>query len=556
MFGQALSTVETWNGAQSQGSTGSARVDLFFKALRSTSDAEISRLTARAFAESESDTGKLVFQARDCRGGKGERDVFIKMIKWYLDSGRESFVQKHLKYVPYFGYWKDLNRLFGTKAEPFVIQLYVEMLTMDLTRLQRAKRDPENRPLTSISLAAKWVPNENSEKDQKFKAAKKIAKALGVTMKEYRKAVLRPLRQHIEVVEALMCNGEWDHIQYGQVPSICMMKHRKAFARNDAERFAAYLESVKKGDQKINASQLSPHELVHHYIGKVLQTENDTINAQWESLVGFHRAKCTLTNAIAVCDMSGSMMQSLGGNKASAYQVIDASIGMSMLIADCVAEPFRNQVITFSEKPRFHQIKGSTLKDRVADVLAISDWGMTTDFEAVFEMILQKAANYTYTDSNGIQHQGLPESEMPKTVFVFSDMQFNAARFCGRCRSGTNGYTVCSCPANQMTNLEAVRTRYQVAGYSVPFLVFWNLAGNTVDFPSVASDAGVALVSGYSPAIMKLFASGASMNPYNVMRSAIDDSRYDVIGCFKDLTLEELYYGKQVDNDEKVITIE
>ena len=40
------------------------------------------------------------------------------------------------------------------------------------------------------------------------------------------------------------------------------------------------------------------------------------------------------------------------------------------------------------------------------------------------------------------------------------------------------------------------------------------------------------------------------------MRAAIDDSRYDVIGGFKDLSLEELYYGQQRNSsDEKLLKL-
>jgi hypothetical protein len=189
-----------------------------------------------------------------------------------------------------------------------------------------------------------------------------------------------------------MCGKQWDKIKYGEVPSICMMKHRKAFSKNDAGRFTAFLESVKRGEQTINASQLFPHELVSHYISKHGQ-HDDTINLQYQSLVDFYRAKGTLKKAIAICDVSGSMETPMG--QKSGYQVIDASVGLSLLIADCVEEPFRNQIVTFSSTPRFHQIKGATLEDRIRDMRAIRDWGQTTNFEAVFEMILKKSLEYT-----------------------------------------------------------------------------------------------------------------------------------------------------------------
>jgi hypothetical protein len=558
MFAKALSTVTTEKGAKSHGSTGSGRVDYFFKTLRSTPPSEIHRMLSRAYSESETDAGKLVFQLRDCRGGKGERKAFYESLKWYLENGKSEFVEKHLRLVPYFGYWKDLNELFGTAAEPYVVRLYAEMLSKDKDRLSVAKErnntgDSENLNV-SISLAAKWVPSEDSAPDTKFKAATKIAKQLGVTMKVYRTEYLRPLREHIGIVETYMCGKQWDKIKYGEVPSICMMKHRKAFTKNDSNRFASFLESVKRGEQTINASQLFPHELVAHYISKK-QGHDDTINLQYQALVNFYRSKGTLTNAIAICDVSGSMEVPMG--QKSGYQVIDASVGLSLLISDCVSEPFRNQIITFSSTPRFHQIKGATLGDRIRDMRNIHDWGQTTNFQAVFEMILQKAKEYTYTDADGSPKVGLPANQLPQTIFVFSDMQFDQTRHCDHCISGKHYYpgfgygstNTCLCPSGTLSNLDAIRHKYTVAGYPMPQMVFWNLRGDTPDFPATSDEAGVALVSGYSPALMKLFMTGMSMNPYNAMRAAIDDERYDAICSKEPKTLEQLYYGVKTDEE-------
>lgn len=560
MFAKALSTVTNEKGAKSHGSTGSGRVDYFFKVLRSTPVPELERMLSAAYSESDQDAGKLVFQLRDCRGGKGERKPFEDSLKWYVNSGRGQFVTENLKYVPYFGYWKDLNKLFGTAVESNVIDLYAQILQMDIERLNRAREHTkEGGELNvSISLAAKWAPSEKSEFDRKFGAAKKIAKRLGVSLKDYRRNYLSPLREHIGVVEKYMCDKQWDQIKYGQVPSVCMLKHRKAFARNDAERFAAFLESVNRGEEKINASQLFPHELAATYVSKRGHSSDATVNAQWDALVKFHRSKGTLKNAIAVCDVSGSMFQSMGAK--TGYQVIDGSVGMSMLISECVAEPYRNQIITFSAKPRFHEIKGTTLYDKCKNIMH-NDWGMTTNFQAVFEMILDKAVKYQYVDSEGVQHTGLPVEEMPSTIFVFSDMQFDQAQaYPGQTNDWSYSNTT-RVGSNQITNLEAIRVKYHKAGYPIPQMVFWNLRGDTPDFPATSDESGVALVSGYSPALMKLFMTGMSMNPYNAMRAAIDDPRYDLIDGSESKTLSELYYGTDGQNakgtpDAKVIKVE
>jgi len=63
----------------------------------------------------------------------------------------------------------------------------------------------------------------------------------------------------------------------------------------------------------------------------------------------------------------------------------------------------------------------------------------------------------------------------------------------------------------------------------MPEIVFWNLRGNTLDFP-VNQATGVAMISGFTTAILSSLLNGkGELNPYSVMRGALDNSRYDPI---------------------------
>ncbi|MFK5950116.1 MAG: DUF2828 family protein [Methylococcales bacterium] len=560
MFTKALTSTATTteNGAKSHGSTGSKRVDYFFKVLRSTPQESINSLLSGAHNESPEDAIKLVFQLRDCRGGKGERDATTRSLKWYMNNGHIDIVRSYLKFLPYFGYWKDLHNFFGTDLESDVISLFAEIITKDIARLKKAKDandvNEDGDLNVSITLAGKYIPSEKSKMDLKFSAAKKIAKCLGVTMSVYRKEYITPLRNHIKIVETYMCAKQWDTIKYGQVPSVCMMKHRKAFTRNDTNRFEEFIKSVEKGDETINATQLFPHQLVHDYISKRAGSD-PVINAQWEALVTHFKAQGSLGNSIAVCDVSGSMTCDLG--KKSGYQAIDASIGLSLLMAECAPKPFQS-LISFSSKPEFMELKGDNLYQRITNI-SKNNWTMNTDFQAVFEMILERAKGYTYFDEETkTMKNGIPVDQMPTSIFVFSDMQFDRTRFCRNCNPTDNevrngwGYAVNACKcvgSGQISNLDAVRVKYASAGYPMPQMVFWNLNGKTLDFPATSDESGIALVSGYSPSLMKLFMTGASMNPYNVMRGAIDDTRYDLISKKHiEMTLEDIYYNSGVES--------
>lgn len=72
------------------------------------------------------------------------------------------------------------------------------------------------------------------------------------------------------LVQALMSKRKWSEIDYSRVASVCMMRNKKTFAFQDKERLREFLVKVKKGEAKINAGALKPHELVHEAMLKTL----------------------------------------------------------------------------------------------------------------------------------------------------------------------------------------------------------------------------------------------------------------------------------------------
>jgi hypothetical protein len=153
--------------------------------------------------------------------------------------------------------------------------------------------------------------------------------------------------------------------------------------------------------------------------------------------------------------------------------------------------------LTFHERPEFHRITGTSLHERAAS-LAGSRWGGSTNFEATFRLILSKALEYK-----------LSPADMPKTLLVISDMQFNSA--------------------GHMTNYQALVKAYEEAGYEVPRLVFWNVNGSTTDVPVTASQADTAMISGFSVDILRDVLKGEDITPFKVMMRTLDREDYQVI---------------------------
>ena len=231
----------TENGAFAYSTTNNALLDLFAQigSLRPRSDAEIIMKIADAMAIDPVLTTKMVFHAGNVRGGLGERRTFRIAIK-YLAKSYPSIVKANAHLIPHFNRWDSIFVLVGTPCENEMWEIVKEQLTLDMEGLMKSKTSA--KPV-GISLLAKWMPTETAHKRETCELAKKAMRKLGMTPRQYRK-VLSALRKHLNIVEGLMSAGQWDKVEYPAVPSYAMKNYRNAFARHDADGFAAYKESL------------------------------------------------------------------------------------------------------------------------------------------------------------------------------------------------------------------------------------------------------------------------------------------------------------------------
>jgi len=482
----------TNNGAVTYASSGDARVNFFFKAVRGWDENQVRGHLVAAWQVNPLDTLKLIFQTRDCRGGKGEKHLFKICMYWLLLNHPE-VLEKNLPHVPTFGTWKDLLALIGTPMENAALDLYADQLQKDLAAANTPLAEGEKKK-NSVSLAIKWAPTEGHKDDRATKAAHKLASKLTggskTALRDYRKVYVSPLRKHLRVTETFMCANEWDKIPYSGVPSRCMNISKKAFTKHDADRFNQFLADVAAGKTTIKGTQLFPHELVQQYKGST--PIDPVIEEQWKVIVNQCRTLGSLSSSIIISDVSGSM----------SGVPMEVSVALGLLISELTAPPFKDLVITFHENPTFHQVKGNNLCERVKNLRA-APWGGTTNFQAVFDMILEKA-----------KQNNLPQQAMPKRLFVISDMQFNSA-------DGGGKFT---------TNHQRIKEKYAAAKYDMPTIIYWNVSAAGGDFPVTWNDQGVGMVAGFSPSIMKsILEAGDLPSPLDIMNTAIHSERYAVL---------------------------
>jgi hypothetical protein len=456
----------TTNGCVTNSSSLNHCVDLFFQigAMRGQDKIRLINLFVKAFEENSLTAMKLLFFARDIRGGAGERQIFRDIV-FYLAKNRTDTLGKNLHLISEFGRWDDLLVLVGTPLENQALSLFCEALK------------------NGNKLAAKWAPRPNVSDYEKKKQASAIRKFLRLSPKEYRKMLV----ENSNTVEQLMCAKDWSKIEYSKLPSKAMSDLMKAFSKNDLERFQTYLSSVEKGEMKINAGAVYPYDIVKNM--KIGNTKGADIH--WNSLPNYMEGN--KERLLPMVDVSGSMEASAGNN--GNVTCLDVAISLGLYISERNVGPFKDAFITFTSDPRLQYLKGS-LSERYNQIQG--PVGYDTNVEKAFRMLLTKA----------VESNVSPE-EMPTMIIMLSDMEFNC--------SSVRGWTA----------QDMVESLYSQAGYTIPKLVYWNIQSRGDNNKPVQFDKnGICLVSGFSPALLTNLLSGKDMTPISMMLSVIDSERY------------------------------
>ena len=353
-------------------------------------------------------------------------------------------------------------------------------------------KDSRQTDDAELSLLAKWAPSINTSSKETRRLAHVLARAMGVTPAKYRKT-LSKLRTRLNVVEKLMSEGDWTGINFEHVPSKANLLYRKAFSRQQPERYTAFIKSVQKGDAKINASTLYPYEIVRDALRNYSDQQPD-LDALWKALPDY--TVDNPHNGIVVCDTSGSMTSNYG----TTIVPIWVSVSLAIYFAQRTKGAFKNHFLTFNSNSELVKIRSKDIVSVAREVQGAS-WGGSTNLQSAFDNILKHAT------ANRVE-----QSELPDTIYVISDMELNVA-----------------CSGNNKTNFEAIKEKYRKAGYKMPRIVFWNVAARNDQSPVKFDENGTALVSGCSPSIFKTVLSGKNVTPYQVMLDTINAERYSSV---------------------------
>ncbi|MEG2116322.1 MAG: DUF2828 family protein [Clostridia bacterium] len=467
----------TENGAVTYLSSNSALVDLFstIGALRVANEQEIIDRFEMAFAEDRTIAMKILFFARDIRGGLGERRVFDIILKHLANAYPES-VEKNVNLIAEFGRFDDLLQLLRSPCERQALEVIETTLKAD-----KATETP--------SLLAKWLPSINTSNKDAVANGCYIAKKLGLSNVEYRK-LLVALRAKIRIIENNLREKNYT-FDYAKQPSKAMFKYKKAFLRNDLDRYTDFMRKVESGEAKLNVGTLYPYDIVRNCMAeKVSKAEKGVLDTTWKRLKESIQVD---DNALAVIDGSGSMYDE------GRLSPIEIAISLGILFGECNKGDFKNSFITFSEKPQLVEIRGEDIFQKVQNVMAYNDCS-NTNIQKVFELILKTA----------VKHK-LPQSELPSALYIISDMEFD--------EGVDNG---------KLTNFENAKAKFEASGYKLPKIIFWNVQSRTRQNPVQYNEQGVCLVSGASPKLFERVVDN-NVNPLQFMLDIVNSERYSKI---------------------------
>ena len=292
-------------------------LNFFYGAQRDTSDAELYSLADAAAKESLLYTMKTIAYIRS---GRGERNLGRRLLAWLQKYDEKQLIENMPLFLKKYGRYDDFIYLpRNSKAMYAYLKHLGEQLVADHANMELGK---------PVSLAAKWVPSETSAVNKKTALTFRLARSMKIPISELRKKYITPLRTYIGILEQKMCAKDWESVDYKKVPFQAFRRHKKAFERNDREKYEAHT---------VVRPCIAPHEIVAPYlVGRPL---NEDLEASWKTVN-------KMDKTVVLSDVSLS------------------TTGITLLISVTLGL-LGERVLTFEPNPQFVELEENTLFNKV-----------------------------------------------------------------------------------------------------------------------------------------------------------------------------------------------
>jgi len=342
MFGSKKKGVETSTIEASYSVVNSMVLNFFYGAQRETSDAELYSLADAAAKESLLYTMKTIAYIRS---GRGERNLGRRLFAWLQKYHEKQLIENMPLFLEKYGRYDDFVYLSRNSNAMYAYLKHLgEQLVADHANMELGK---------PVSLVAKWVPSETSAVNKKTSLTFRLARSMKIPISELRKKYLTPLRTYIGILEQKMCAKDWESVDYKKVPFQAFRRHKKAFERNDRDKYDAYT---------IVRPCITPHEIVAPYlVGRAL---NDELEASWKNVN-------KMDKTVVLSDVSFS------------------TNGITLLISITLGL-LAERVLTFEPNPQFVKVEGETLFNKVQNMRIIPSSSSINICEALKRLLTDK----------------------------------------------------------------------------------------------------------------------------------------------------------------------
>lgn len=534
-------------------------------------------------------------------------------------------------YKDYFNIWEIIcsfqigETLKYQKYSPLInkmVEVMLEQIEKDNKNLIDKTNDEENG-FFSISLLGKWMPRQGNHFDlscywyhpsniykkvncvlyissmmynqlpvRKSNNGNKSNKVNSWILKEYRENISN-LTIHLNVPEVLMCAHQYSFIEFEKVASKAMKNYAKAFLNEkikgvlanefqvSGNRYPLDEDRIKTRHNlrefiidgklnKLNGSQLDPHEIMSELVKSSSNLEKEILRAQWikkkEDVIDQvnkmieendddnynddddnGKTISSIGRCIPMIDVSGSMC---GKESGSNVEPIQVAVALGIMTSELASSPFNNLAISFTETPRVFKFGEDQHPDEKRNLIFRDQMGYSTQFGKAIDLILDLCVK-----------NNVPSSDIPN-LLVFTDGQFNDMNSQTQYQ---NYYKKENEKISWKTCHEELMTKWANAGYDrVPTIIYWNLRANTPGVQTAADLPGVQLLQGYSPSLLKFVLFGekineievsleiddgegvkvvmmkrASITPYETFRKAVDQEAYlpirTILSCTNEL---------------------
>lgn len=458
----------TENGARAWDRSGGGNLlDLFANigGMRKRIDGDIVSQWQAARKENPELADNLILYARNIRdGGLGERRIgrlLVRQLAFY-DPNK---IKRNFDLIVDTGRWDDLYVFIGTPVEGAMWDYLINQFKLDM------KNAMENKP---ISLLGKWAPSISTSSQETRNLAKLTMKKLGMQPREYRK-MLAKLRRYLSVLEAKISRGDWDSINFEQVPSLAMKKYLSAFGKHCYEAFGEYKSKLTKGETKVNAATLYPYDLVESILyGRGLYDPIVT-EKQWESLPNYVDGSF---DVVCMADVSGSMIG----------RPMATSVGLATYFAQHNKGAYHGLYMSFTNDPHFITLGDNWSLRQCVNHILHAGVGYSTNLDLAFEAIYQVAYR---------------TGEVPKALVVISDGEID--------RWNRPGYSYCASIA------EKWKKNYANIGMVAPKLILWNVESRGSNKFLAQTHENVAYCSGQSAGVFKNLIDLITKDAYQAM---------------------------------------